>query len=97
MRSPRVLGKLDSPAYRQIFRRDPPRLLQIQVMPEFTAREIEVLERLCAGETCKESGAALGLSHRTVETIRYSIGKKTGMHRMIDLAVWAVKNKIVNL
>jgi two-component system response regulator FixJ len=50
-----------------------------------TPRELEVLERLVAGESNKEAAAKLGVSHRTVEFHRAHIMEKTGAKGLPDL------------
>jgi PAS domain S-box-containing protein len=41
-----------------------------------TQREIEICDMIRRGQTSKEAGRALGISHRTVETVRYRIRRK---------------------
>ncbi len=50
-----------------------------------TARELEVLKRLVAGESNKEAAARLGVSHRTVEFHRAHIMEKTEAKGLPDL------------
>lgn len=50
-----------------------------------TARELEVLKCLVAGESNKEAAARLGVSHRTVEFHRAHIMEKTDAKGLPDL------------
>lgn len=47
----------------------------------FTARELQVAERLLQGETSKEIAVRLGISQRTVESYRARLRVKTGARR----------------
>jgi len=50
-----------------------------------TPREVDVLRHVVAGRTNKETAAALGISHRTVETHRENILKKLGVRSVAEL------------
>lgn len=49
-------------------------------------RERQVLTRVVAGQSSKEIGRALGISHRTVEVHRAHAMHKTGARSLVDLA-----------
>jgi FixJ family two-component response regulator len=51
-----------------------------------TQREREVLQLLIAGNSNKDIGQRLGISHRTVELHRMHIMQKTGTQNVIELA-----------
>jgi DNA-binding NarL/FixJ family response regulator len=52
---------------------------------ELTARERQVLERVCLGHQTKEIARALSLSPRTVELYRSNLLRKTGSRSAGDL------------
>lgn len=56
-----------------------------QLGDPLTARESAVCAHLTAGETAKEVGAALGISHRTVEAHKYQIFRKFGVDNVVRL------------
>lgn len=55
------------------------------LLDRLTAREREVLALVAEGRSSKEIAAALGISVRTAEAHRDSIGKKTGMRSVAAL------------
>jgi DNA-binding NarL/FixJ family response regulator len=69
---------------------------QEYLKPQFTKREIEVLRLICKEYTHKEIASILSLSPRTIEGIRENIQKKIGAKNTIGIAVYAIKNRIVN-
>lgn len=64
---------------------------------EFTEREMEVLELLCSGFSTTEIAEKLYLSARTVETHRSNLLGKTNTKNTVNLVMFAIKNKIINL
>lgn len=60
-----------------------------------TARELDVLRHVVAGQTNKETASALGISHRTVETHRENILKKLGVRSVAELTRLAIEEKIL--
>ena len=60
-----------------------------------TPREREVLQLLAEGRTNKEVGAALGIGVKTVETHRMNLMSKLGLHSVVDLVRYAIRNGIV--
>ncbi|NDP20179.1 MAG: response regulator transcription factor [Paludibacter sp.] len=64
---------------------------------ELTDREREVLEYLCEGLTIPEIATMLFLSSKTVETYRSALLKKTNSKNTINLVLFAIKNKIVEI
>jgi DNA-binding NarL/FixJ family response regulator len=60
-----------------------------------TPREREVLQLLAEGKTNKEVAAALGIGLKTVETHRMNLMAKLGLHSVVDLVRWAIRNGIV--
>lgn len=71
------------------------RNFQLNSLPEFTKRELEVLEYLCKEYTASEIGEKLGISVRTVEGYRGKLLEKTGSKNIAGLVVYALKNKLV--
>lgn len=52
---------------------------------ELTPREAAVCALLTAGQTAKQAAAALGISHRTVETHKRRIFDKMGVDNIVRL------------
>jgi DNA-binding NarL/FixJ family response regulator len=59
-----------------------------------TPREREVLRGIANGQTNKEVAAALGISHRTVETHRENVMRKLGIHTVPGLTRYAIDHGI---
>ena len=60
-----------------------------------TPREREVLQLLAEGRTNKEVAAALGIGLKTVETHRMNLMNKLGLHSVVELVRYAIRNGIV--
>ena len=60
-----------------------------------TPRERECLQLLAEGKTNKEVAAALGIGLKTVETHRMNLMAKLGLHSVVDLVRYAIRNGIV--
>ena len=63
----------------------------------FTGKEMEVLRLLCKGASNNEIADKLFLSVRTVEGYRNKLLQKTGSANVINLVIYALRNKIVIL
>jgi len=63
----------------------------------FTKREKEILKFAAKGLTSKEVGEKLFISQRTVEGHKANMIDKSGSKNMIDLIVYAIKNKLVSI
>lgn len=61
-----------------------------------TAREREVLRGIVRGQTNKEIAAALGISHRTVETHRESLMRKLRIHTVAGLTKFALETNLIS-
>jgi two-component system, sensor histidine kinase and response regulator len=61
-----------------------------------TAREGEVVRLLAEGKVNKEIAAMLGITVRTVETHRARIMLKLGVHSLVELIHYAIRNKIIS-
>jgi DNA-binding NarL/FixJ family response regulator len=62
---------------------------------QLTPREREVLQLVAEGKTNKEVAAALHIGLKTVETHRMNLMAKLGLHSVVDLVRYAVRNGIV--
>ena len=65
--------------------------------PEITPREKEVLNYICHGYSNTQIGELLNLSSRTVEGHRNRLLKKAGCKNSVCLAVFAVRNRLIQL
>ncbi|MCX6248193.1 MAG: response regulator transcription factor [Bacteroidetes bacterium] len=65
--------------------------------PEFTERELEVLHYFCKGLTAKEVADRLCRSIKTIEAHRSSLLEKTNTRNTINLVLYAIKNKLVDI
>ena len=54
-----------------------------------------MLQLLAEGKTNKEVAAALGIGLKTVETHRMNLMAKLGLHSVVDLVRYAIRNGIV--
>lgn len=61
-----------------------------------TARELEVLRLIGAGDANKEIAAKLAISERTARTHVSNILNKLGLHSRTQAALWAVREGIVD-
>ena len=68
---------------------------QASALERLTAREREVLMGIARGQTNKEIGAALGISHRTVETHRESLMRKLRIRTVAGLTKFALEVGLV--
>ncbi len=67
------------------------------VSVEFTERELEVITLTCKGLSNKEIGLHLHISPRTVEGHKTRIQEKIEGKSVVDIVVYAIKNKIVHV
>jgi DNA-binding NarL/FixJ family response regulator len=75
-----------------------PRGQFLQSDPErarITPRESEIVRLLAQGKTNKEIATLLGITVRTVETHRSKIMLKLGLHSVVELIHYAVRNGII--
>ena len=63
----------------------------------FTEREMDVLSLLCKGYSVPEVADKLFLSSKTVEVHRSTLLKKTKTKNTINLVLYALRNKLVEL
>lgn len=64
---------------------------------ELTSRELEVLQYFCKGFTANETAGKLFRSIKTIEAHRSKLLEKTGTKNTINLVLFAIKNKLVDL
>jgi len=59
--------------------------------PDFTEKEIEVIQMICREMASKEIAASMNLSLRTVEGIRQRIQEKMGVRNAAGIVVYAIR------
>lgn len=64
---------------------------------KLSSREREILDLMCSGLSNHEISASLKLSKRTVERHRTNLLDKTGSRNSIQLVVYALKHKLINI
>jgi DNA-binding NarL/FixJ family response regulator len=64
---------------------------------QFTEREKEILKLICHGYSSQEVADKLNLGLRTVEKCRSDLMQKTNTSNAISLAVFAVKNRLIDI
>lgn len=64
----------------------------VQIRP--TPRETEIIRLLVDGKANKEIATQLGITIRTVETHRAKIMLKPGVHSLVELIRYAIRNKV---
>jgi two-component system, NarL family, response regulator NreC len=62
-----------------------------------TAREEEVLKLLAEGKTVRKAATVLGLSSKTVDSHKFNLMRKLGLHNKAELVMWAVQKKLVKI
>jgi DNA-binding NarL/FixJ family response regulator len=67
------------------------------IVIEFTDRELEVLQYFCKGLTVTEIGDKLCRSIKTIEAHRSKLLEKTNTKNTINLVLFAIKNKLVEI
>jgi len=70
---------------------------KIETRPIISERELEIIEKLGTGRSCKEVAAELNISPRTVENHKNNILQKLCLKNTIELLRYAIKNNIVRL
>lgn len=64
---------------------------------KLTERQQEILRLICDGQTEREIGDALNISHHTVHVHKNNIMNLLNLHSKVDLVKYAVKNHIIQL
>jgi two-component system, NarL family, response regulator NreC len=62
-----------------------------------TAREREVLKLLAEGKTVRTAASVLGLSSKTVDSHKFNLMRKLGIHNKAELVMWAIQKKVVKM
>lgn len=62
-----------------------------------TVREEEVLKLLAEGKTVRNAATVLGLSSKTVDSHKFNLMRKLGIHNKAELVMWAVQRKLVKI
>jgi len=60
-----------------------------------TMRELEVMSYIAKGKTSKQIAVELSISVKTVDNHRTNIRVKTGCHNAVEIALFAMKNVLV--
>lgn len=63
--------------------------------PDFTKREMEVLQLICDGLNNEQIAAKIFLSPKTIEKHKSSLFQKTGTYNTVNLVIYAFKNKLM--
>jgi DNA-binding NarL/FixJ family response regulator len=61
----------------------------------FTHRELEIMQRVCDGESNRLIAGVLGVSIKTIESHRSAIMRKAGAHTAGELVRFAMKNNLI--
>ena len=62
-----------------------------------TPRERQILKLLAEGKSAKEVAGLLNLSVRTVESHRFNLMRKIGVHNKVELLTYALREKIIKI
>lgn len=62
-----------------------------------TPREREVLKLLAEGKTVRTAAIVLGLSSKTVDSHKFNLMRKLGLHNKAELVMWAVQRNLVKI
>ncbi|HTU40243.1 MAG TPA: response regulator transcription factor [Candidatus Aquilonibacter sp.] len=76
---------------------NPPNGETVVSQPSLTAREEEVLKLLAEGKTVRNAATVLGLSSKTVDSHKFNLMRKLGIHNKAELVMWAVQKKLVKI
>lgn len=66
--------------------------IQARTMPDFTPRELDVMQLLVHFKTRMQISKLLDISYYTVNSHMYSICKKAGLHKQVELIAYAREN-----
>jgi two-component system, NarL family, response regulator NreC len=77
----------------------PPRSAETLVPADrhLTVREREVLKLLAEGKTVRTAATVLGLSSKTVDSHKFNLMRKLGIHNKAQLVMWAIQKKVVKV
>ena len=63
----------------------------------FTKRELDIIRKIAEGLSNKEIGDILFISKHTVKANLETIYQRTNCNNRVQLVIWAIKNKVINL
>ena len=66
-----------------------------QAAADLTARQLEVLRHLARGASVKEVAKLMHLSQKSVDSHKYRIMNKLGIHDRVDLTRYAIREQII--
>ena len=66
-----------------------------QAAADLTARQLEVLRHLARGSSVKEVAKVMHLSQKSVDSHKYRIMNKLGIHDRVDLTRYAIREQII--
>lgn len=67
------------------------------ILPDFTEREMEILQLVCKGLSTFEIAEEISLSPKTIDSYRSKLITKTNSKNTVSLVVYAIKNGLVSL
>ena len=74
------------------------RPMETQLSAEaLTGREREVLKLLAEGKTVRTAATVLGLSSKTVDSHKFNLMRKLGIHNKAELVMWAIQQNVVKV
>jgi DNA-binding NarL/FixJ family response regulator len=66
-----------------------------QAAADLTARQLEVLRHLARGASVKEVAKLMHLSQKSVDSHKYRIMNKLGIHDRVDLTRYAIRERLI--
>ena len=72
------------------------KLIKKDGLCELTTREIEILKLIAEGNSNKQIGDKINISHRTVDTHRTNIMKKIGVNNIAGIIRFAMQRGIID-
>ena len=66
-----------------------------QAAADLTARQLEVLRHLARGSSVKEVAKLMNLSQKSVDSHKYRIMNRLGIHDRVDLTRYAIREQII--
>ncbi|HEY7615457.1 MAG TPA: response regulator transcription factor [Terriglobales bacterium] len=90
--SPSLLGKMVD-IFQSRRSEGPPRERAARLTP----RERQILKLLAEGRSAKEVANLLDLSVRTVESHRFNLMRKIGVHNKVELLTYALRQRIIKI
>jgi DNA-binding NarL/FixJ family response regulator len=75
--------------------RNVPMVKTEQAAADLTARQLEVLRHLARGSSVKEVAKLMHLSQKSVDSHKYRIMNKLGIHDRVDLTRYAIRERLI--